>query len=118
MYVVSKKQKLIDEEVMKFGNAKVSAQVFSYKELAAATENFHPDFVLGEGGFGRVYRGYIERIHQVSLFFFPSLSVCPCFIHHYYIYVFASLFCRLWPLSSLTEMEGKGAENFFQRFLC
>lgn len=91
MYVVSKKQKLIDEEVMKFGNAKVSAQVFSYKELAAATENFHPDFVLGEGGFGRVYRGYIERIHQVSLFFFslieclsmfyPSLlHICFCFI--------------------------------------
>ncbi|KAJ9169074.1 hypothetical protein P3X46_020542 [Hevea brasiliensis] len=62
---VSKKQKLIAEEIMKFENAQVSALVFSYKEIAAATENFNPHCVLGEGGYGKVYRGYIEKIHQV-----------------------------------------------------
>lgn len=30
---------------------------FSYSELASATNNFSDASVIGEGGFGRVYRG-------------------------------------------------------------
>ncbi|XP_050233010.1 probable serine/threonine-protein kinase PBL23 isoform X2 [Mercurialis annua] len=58
------KQRLITEEVMRVGNAKVSAQVYSFQELAAATDDFDPSCVLGEGGFGRVYKGYIANIGQ------------------------------------------------------
>lgn len=32
---------------------------FSYKDLAAATNNFSKERKLGEGGFGSVYRGYL-----------------------------------------------------------
>lgn len=34
---------------------------FSYQELKAATGNFRPDSILGEGGFGYVFKGWIEE---------------------------------------------------------
>ncbi|XP_043814460.1 receptor-like cytoplasmic kinase 176 isoform X2 [Manihot esculenta] len=34
---------------------------FSFGELKAATRNFRPDSVLGEGGFGCVYKGWIDE---------------------------------------------------------
>ncbi|KAM0861039.1 hypothetical protein ACQ4PT_046158 [Festuca glaucescens] len=37
-----------------------SARAFTYDQLAAATDNFRADCLLGEGGFGRVYRGRLE----------------------------------------------------------
>jgi serine/threonine protein kinase len=37
-----------------------SARAFAYAQLADATGNFRADCLLGEGGFGRVYRGRLE----------------------------------------------------------
>lgn len=34
---------------------------FSYNEVRAATRNFRPDSVLGEGGFGSVFKGWIDE---------------------------------------------------------
>lgn len=34
---------------------------FSYAELKAATRNFRHDSVLGEGGFGSVFKGWIDE---------------------------------------------------------
>ena len=34
---------------------------FTFAELRAATRNFRPDSVLGEGGFGSVYKGWIDE---------------------------------------------------------
>jgi hypothetical protein len=34
---------------------------FTYIELKCATRNFRPECLLGEGGFGRVYKGWIEE---------------------------------------------------------
>ncbi|OMO64870.1 hypothetical protein COLO4_31745 [Corchorus olitorius] len=61
---VSSKQK-IAEEIQKVGKAKYSARIFTFPELVIATDNFNPDCLIGEGGFGRVYKGYIESIDQV-----------------------------------------------------
>lgn len=36
-------------------------RVFTFAELRAATRNFKPDTVLGEGGFGRVYKGWVDE---------------------------------------------------------
>lgn len=35
-------------------------RVYSFLELKTATEGFKQDLMLGEGGFGRVYRGWIH----------------------------------------------------------
>lgn len=70
----SSKQK-IAEEIQKIGKAKVSARIFTLRELVVATDNFNPDCLIGEGGFGRVYKGYIESIDKVSLFFFELFSM-------------------------------------------
>ncbi|XP_076920153.1 putative serine/threonine-protein kinase PBL10 [Bidens hawaiensis] len=34
---------------------------FSYSDLRTATRNFRPDSVLGEGGFGSVFKGWIDE---------------------------------------------------------
>ncbi|OEL16453.1 putative serine/threonine-protein kinase Cx32, chloroplastic [Dichanthelium oligosanthes] len=36
-------------------------RVFTFAELRSATRNFKPDTVLGEGGFGRVYKGWVDE---------------------------------------------------------
>lgn len=39
-------------------------RIFSFTELKTATRNFRPDVVLGEGGFGKVYKGWIDEKTQ------------------------------------------------------
>ncbi|KAF3321911.1 serine/threonine-protein kinase [Carex littledalei] len=46
-------------------NGNIAAQTFTFRELAAATKNFRPDCLIGEGGFGRVYKGTLEKSGQV-----------------------------------------------------
>ncbi|XAR57120.1 Non-specific serine/threonine protein kinase [Bertholletia excelsa] len=43
----------------------IAAQTFTFRELAAATKNFRSECLLGEGGFGRVYKGCLESTGQV-----------------------------------------------------
>jgi serine/threonine-protein kinase PBS1 len=53
----------------------ISAHTFTFRELAAATRNFRQECFLGEGGFGRVYKGRLESTGQVifwHLFFLLS----------------------------------------------
>ncbi|KAL2333394.1 hypothetical protein Fmac_014607 [Flemingia macrophylla] len=34
---------------------------FTFNDLKSATRNFHPDCVLGEGGLGTVFKGWIDE---------------------------------------------------------
>ncbi|KAJ6737946.1 PROTEIN KINASE SUPERFAMILY PROTEIN [Salix koriyanagi] len=43
---------------------KNSLKVFTYHELSVATDDFNPSFSVGEGGFGKVYKGLIESIDK------------------------------------------------------
>nr|GMD32080.1 probable serine/threonine-protein kinase PBL7 [Ipomoea batatas] len=47
------------------GSGRIAAHIFRFRELAAATKNFRADCLLGEGGFGRVYKGRLESTNQI-----------------------------------------------------
>ncbi|CAN6372093.1 unnamed protein product [Urochloa humidicola] len=42
-------------------------QVFTFKELAKATNNFDPDKRIGRGGFGEVYMGWLRDGREVAI---------------------------------------------------
>ncbi|XP_058208588.1 probable serine/threonine-protein kinase PBL23 [Rhododendron vialii] len=60
----SSKRRYIAEEIAKIGKGNITAQIFSFRDLSVATQNFNPDSLVGEGGFGRVYKGHIESLNQ------------------------------------------------------
>lgn len=43
----------------------IAVKTFTFRELAAVTRNFRVDYLVGEGGFGRVYKGRFENSGQV-----------------------------------------------------
>lgn len=47
-------------------NNNVAAQTFTFRELATATKNFRQECLIGEGGFGRVYKGKLDKTGQVN----------------------------------------------------
>ncbi|GFS46021.1 protein kinase superfamily protein [Actinidia rufa] len=46
-------------------NKNIAAKNFTFRELAAATKNFRQECLLGEGGFGRVYKGTLQSSGQI-----------------------------------------------------
>ncbi|XP_042516447.1 probable serine/threonine-protein kinase PBL23 [Macadamia integrifolia] len=55
----------IADEILKLGNGNIAAKTFTFRELSVVTKNFKSECLLGEGGFGRVYKGLIESTNQV-----------------------------------------------------
>ncbi|XVE72780.1 hypothetical protein DITRI_Ditri11bG0066000 [Diplodiscus trichospermus] len=47
------------------GSNNIAAQTFTFRELATATKNFRQECLIGEGGFGRVYKGKLDKTGQV-----------------------------------------------------
>ncbi|CAH2052634.1 unnamed protein product [Thlaspi arvense] len=45
----------------------IQTEVFTFRELATATESFKQENLIGEGGFGRVYKGKLEKTGQKPL---------------------------------------------------
>ncbi|XVF46422.1 hypothetical protein PTKIN_Ptkin03bG0025300 [Pterospermum kingtungense] len=55
----------LNDGVSEDGRAGKRAQQFTFEDVAAATGNFRSDCFLGEGGFGKVYKGFLEKTNQV-----------------------------------------------------
>ncbi|KAG6501064.1 hypothetical protein ZIOFF_040931 [Zingiber officinale] len=54
----------IAEEILRFRNNPNSTVVFTFDQLLTATFNFKAECFLGEGGFGRVYKGRLKDTNQ------------------------------------------------------
>lgn len=50
----------------KEGSNNIAAETFTFRELALATKNFRQECLVGEGGFGRVYKGQLGKTNQVK----------------------------------------------------
>ncbi|XP_059429731.1 probable serine/threonine-protein kinase PBL5 isoform X2 [Corylus avellana] len=55
---------LIDEVTKDGKTDGKRAQSLTFDELAEATDNFRSDCFLGEGGFGKVYKGHLAKLNQ------------------------------------------------------
>ncbi|KAE8678930.1 putative serine/threonine-protein kinase RLCKVII [Hibiscus syriacus] len=55
----------LGDEISKDGKASKRAQPFTFDELTAATGNFQSNCFLGSGGFGKVFKGLLEKTNQV-----------------------------------------------------
>jgi hypothetical protein len=75
-------------EILRIGNHNIPSRVFTFGQLSDATNSFSPENLLGEGGFGRVYRGYISETMEVikipspSFPFYVSLSWHPKMLYN------------------------------------
>nr|GMD71943.1 probable serine/threonine-protein kinase PBL7 [Ipomoea batatas] len=56
-----------DVSVKDGGANQIAAKTFTFRELAAATRNFRGDCLVGEGGFGRVYKGRLDSNQVVAI---------------------------------------------------
>ncbi|KAL9236629.1 hypothetical protein vseg_011273 [Gypsophila vaccaria] len=61
----SQQQQIVEEVEESIAGQKISAQVFTFRQMAAATNNFSIENLVGEGGFGRVYKGYIPGVDKL-----------------------------------------------------
>ncbi|GAU12410.1 hypothetical protein TSUD_253610 [Trifolium subterraneum] len=57
-----KRKYIVEEENEIDGKGNITSKIFSYHELCVATKNFHVQNMVGEGGFGRVYKGRIKSM--------------------------------------------------------
>ncbi|KAF9661291.1 hypothetical protein SADUNF_Sadunf19G0052800 [Salix dunnii] len=55
--------KMVENREVEVGD--IETPSFTFRELASATRNFRQECLLGEGGFGRVYRGTLASTGQV-----------------------------------------------------
>lgn len=46
-----------DGQILESPNLKI----YAFSELKSATKSFRPETVLGEGGFGKVYKGWVDE---------------------------------------------------------
>ncbi|GAB4824294.1 Probable serine/threonine-protein kinase pbl5 [Ancistrocladus abbreviatus] len=61
----AKEQEVREASIVEGDSKRSMAVEFTYEELVDATDNFRADRLLGEGGFGKVYKGRLKKTNQV-----------------------------------------------------
>ncbi|CAH9129938.1 unnamed protein product [Cuscuta epithymum] len=59
------KQQAVDKGSVESGNS--NAKTFTFRELASATKNFRQECLIGEGGFGKVFKGTLPNGEVVTV---------------------------------------------------
>lgn len=54
------------EEILRITNQNIPSRVLTFRELSAATNNFSCNNLVGEGGFGMVYKGHFKDTKEVT----------------------------------------------------
>ncbi|PIN12511.1 Serine/threonine protein kinase [Handroanthus impetiginosus] len=58
---------LLQEKITRRRKSSNAATIFSELELQKATNNFHKDTIIGQGGFGTVYKGFLSDNRIVAI---------------------------------------------------
>ncbi|KAG6496553.1 hypothetical protein ZIOFF_044420 [Zingiber officinale] len=66
-FMLIQRQKRINEQSKVLKGLDVKPYTFSYTELRAATEDFNPANILGEGGFGPVFKGILSNGRKIAV---------------------------------------------------
>ncbi|KAG6500487.1 hypothetical protein ZIOFF_040332 [Zingiber officinale] len=66
-FMLIQRQKRINEQSKVLKGLDVKPYTFSYTELRAATEDFNPANILGEGGFGPVFKGVLSNGRKIAV---------------------------------------------------
>jgi hypothetical protein len=89
---------------------------FSYEELQEATNDFSPEFFIGEGGFGKVYKGILKDGTEVAIKklttggnqgdkeFLVEVEMLSR-LHHRHLVKLLGFYCSLEPLQQLLCYE-------------
>ncbi|KAG8055132.1 hypothetical protein GUJ93_ZPchr0001g29550 [Zizania palustris] len=53
------------EGILRITHQNIPSMVLTFSQLSNATDSFNPNNLLGEGGFGRVYKGHLKETNEV-----------------------------------------------------
>lgn len=64
-FMAEKQKKMNTKSSKDGGSSHAVPRIFTFQELAQATNNFGDDRLIGKGRFGKLYKGWLKNSNQV-----------------------------------------------------